>query len=318
MTRQPCRPAGFTSIELLVVIAIVAVLIGLLLPAVQRVREAAARAKCQNNLKQLALALHSYEASNGVLPPGYRAAGFDLGWGWGSLVLPFVERSALARDLGVPAATFGRGANPAPATPLTQTRLSVFICPSDTGPDLNPLKRYHAKSNYRGVCGPTIPALFVPNMDWGGVLYQNSRTRLEDITDGTANTFALGECVLDDVPARTKPQGAAPVYGNGTPRADGECASAAAGAHVAAVWVGMGSSVVDGLVCVSDVYWAVDGGDFRINGPGPQAFGSRHPGGASFGFCDGSVRFIRDSADATRLQLLAGRADGRVADPDGN
>jgi prepilin-type processing-associated H-X9-DG protein len=260
------------------------VLIGLLLPAVQMVREAAARAKCQNNLKQLTLAIHNYATAHGTLPPGYKAPGATVGWGWGAFLLPYVEQQPLYDALGVASRTFGGGANPAPPNALTQTRLAVFLCPSDTGPDLNVLKRGHAKSNYRGICGPTLPLVFKPDRDYGGVLYQNSKVRLGEITDGTSTTLALGECELDE------PSG-----------------------KVAALWVGMECSA-DKIVFVSDVFWSVDDEDFRINGPGPQAFGSRHTGGASFGFCDGSVRFIRDTADPQKVQILAGRNDGLVAD----
>jgi prepilin-type N-terminal cleavage/methylation domain-containing protein/prepilin-type processing-associated H-X9-DG protein len=292
------RPA-FTVVELLAVIAIVAILVGLLLPAVQKVRESAARVKCANNLKQLSLGLHNYAGTNGAFPPGYQAPECDVGWGWGSFILPFIEQQALYAALGVANQPFGNGHSLVVSpTPLTQTPLSVFVCPSDTGPALNPLKRYHAKSNYRGICGPTIPSYFVPESDYGGVLFQNSKIRVVDITDGTANTLALGECVSD-----------------------------VSAGYVAAIWVGMASSL--GAVCVndgngsfspvyvSDCFWSVDNGDFRINGPGAQAFGSRHTSGAQFGFCDGSVRFIRDTADVLKVQILAGRNDGLIADPDG-
>jgi prepilin-type N-terminal cleavage/methylation domain-containing protein/prepilin-type processing-associated H-X9-DG protein len=277
-----CRRRGFTLVELLVVIAIIAVLIGLLLPAVQKVREAAARIQCQNNLKQLALGLHTYAGDTGSFPSGYTAPGFSVGWGWGSYLLPYVEQTPLYSALGVPTATFGNGVDLAPPTPLTQTRLRIFVCPSDTGPDLNPLKRNHAKSNYRGVCGPQLPLVFIPDQDYGGVLFQNSHIRLTDITDGTSNTLCLGECLVDP--------------GTG---------------KVGAIWVGMDSSA-GGVVYVSDVFWAVDSGDFRINGPGAQAFSSRHPGGASFAFCDGSIRFLRDATDPRIAQVLAGRNDGLV------
>jgi len=282
--RRP--PQGFTLVELLVVIAIIAVLIGLLLPAVQKVREAASRISCANNLKQLSLALHGYASANDAFPPGYKALGYAAGWGWGAYILPHLEQKTIYDGLGVPTQLIGQGLNPAPPTPLSQTRLSVFICPNDTGPDLNVLKRNHAKSNYRGICGPSIPAFFIADTDYGGVLFQNSRIRIMDIADGTSNTLALGECILDEATGK-----------------------------VAALWVGMESSTT-GSVYVSDVFWSVDDKDFRINGPGAQAFGSRHTGGAYFGFCDGSVRFLRDTTDVRQIQILAGRDDGQI--PDGS
>jgi prepilin-type N-terminal cleavage/methylation domain-containing protein len=275
---------AFTLIELLVVLAIIAVLIGLLLPAVQKVREAAARLQCRNNLKQLALGVHSYAGTHERFPSAYKAPGFEPGWGWGAGILPFVEQDNLHRALGVPTQRFGNGANPALPTPQTQTPLKLFRCPSDLGSDLNPMRLNHGLSNYRAVAGPITLPVFIVDQDMGGVMYQNSKVRFTHIIDGTSNTLIIGECSYDE---RTGKR--------------------------AALWAGM-TGLRNDTVWISDVMWWVDEASARINGPAPQAFSSQHPSGALFAFGDGSVRFFREGGDVDTLRWLAGRNDGRVVD----
>ncbi|MDB5312524.1 MAG: putative major pilin subunit [Gemmataceae bacterium] len=290
-TGLPVRP-GFTLIELLVVIAIIAILIGLLLPAVQKVREAAARASCQNNLKQQVIGMHNYHSAIGCLPPAFRNPNnFNAGWGWAAILLPYVEQNALSQQMSVDSTDFGGNVSTCyPANvpgQLSTTKLKIFRCPADTGPDLNQSRNGHAMSNYRAVAGPyTNPYIYV-NQDFGGVMWQNSKIRLTDITDGTSNTLAVGECMFDTTTGK-----------------------------IACIWAGMTGFTSSGSVRISDVMWWVDASTAQINGTAPQAFSSRHPGGAEFAFCDGSVRFFRNGNDPNNLRYLAGRNDGVIVNPD--
>jgi prepilin-type N-terminal cleavage/methylation domain-containing protein len=285
---------GFTLIELLVVIAIIAVLIGLLLPAVQKVREAAARSKCSNNLKQIALALHNYENTNGRFPPGYRDPRPDSqpgpGWGWDTFVLPYVEQTSLHAQLDPDHTLLGNGANIATPTPQTLTPLAVFRCPSDPGPPTNPNYDGHATASYRGIgwsrpqtalspVGLMITNLSTPN----GVLYRNSQTRIADVTDGLSGTIFVAEVCLDDRRG---------MWGG--------------------IWAGSARKDQWGI-WISGVFWAIDEGPFRLNGPDKWTSCSPHPGGVEVALGDGSVRFIRDSVDPKVPADMASRAGGEVA-----
>lgn len=213
--RSTLHSRGFTLIELLVVIAIIAILIALLLPAVQQAREAARRSACKNNLKQLALALHNYESSYGLMPPGYLhkpdpggSGANHMGFSWGTMILPQLEQSNLYDefDFNIPVFEVSQ------LTPREQ-HLPVFLCPSDPFSDggfvvrdetSSPEERYAAAS-YAANWGPSTASV---NLDATplaskGVLYRNSRTKFRDITDGLSNTLLLGERTNGPLPGST-------------------------------------------------------------------------------------------------------------------
>lgn len=310
------KRSGFTLIELLVVIAIIAVLIGLLLPAVQKVRGAAARAKCSNNLKQLALGMHAYAGEKGYFPPaikndpkfdkggppGFNPSGYPPGWGWGALILNYIEQKGLYEQLKpeqTPSLPFNGGGNPAYSTTggLTRTKLDLFRCPADMTPDQNWVRLDHGLSNYRCVSGFIDNGGYMPPtnsyFDWGGIVYYNSKVRINNVPDGTSNTIVIGECIFEPRPPTSK---------------------------WAAIWAGhtglYPGGTINGIsfgagVRISDNQWRLDDTSANLNGPAPQAFSSRHHGGAYFAFGDGGVRFFREGGNAARLKYLAGRADGQ-------
>lgn len=193
---------GFTLIELLVVISIIGVLIGLLVPAVQKVREASNRMSCTNNLKQVGLAVHGYHNAYGKFPPGYISkvdgVGNDLGpgWGWASMILPQMEQENLFKliDFNLP---IENAVN-------QQARITIiksFLCPSDTVPSQAfPV----GKKSPAGTISTTIcsiaPSNFVgnygvsePGVDGEGIFFRNSVVRMADILDGTNSTLLAGE-----------------------------------------------------------------------------------------------------------------------------
>jgi prepilin-type N-terminal cleavage/methylation domain-containing protein len=312
------RRRGFTLIELLVVIAIIAVLIALLLPAVQQAREAARRAQCINNFKQLGLALHNYHDTNTVFPPSYLtlpggnavmgspSADGDTGPGWTCLMLmlPQLEQTNLYNSFNINLPCWA----PQNATPAKQT-LNVFLCPSATngtgtysvvGGSGNVLATF-ARGNYVANAG-RIDCWDDPAADLSsiadGPLYRNSVTRIASITDGLSNTVFFGEQ---------------------TPY------------HSDSTWVG----VVPGSVTCPTATFAFAGCDAaapQINvhsGPGinetPPII---HPPNSNFGYVDemysqhmsgghvllgdGSVRFASKFMDGSVWSALATRAGGEV------
>src|SRR5579871_6593335 len=196
--RRP-RPA-FTLIELLVVMGIISVLVGLLLPAVQRVRQAANRLSCQNNLKQIGVACHSYHGAVGSLPPGYVATAAypdtTPGWGWAAYLLPYIERDNLAAQIDFN--------SPMQYSPAIQSMVKLYLCPSDSPPTmpvvigdatLTPIATA-APSSYAATVGPDADD--ADGLTGTGVFYRNSHTRFADITDGTSQTVMIGDRAWTD------------------------------------------------------------------------------------------------------------------------
>jgi len=306
------RTTGFTLIELLVVIAIIAILIGLLLPAVQKVRAAAARTQCQNNLKQIALAALNYESAYGNLPPGYvEPVATDSGGGLGptsagtlAFILPFMEQTNVYNEFTAKDSLFW---NQPPSTSLSQNywfnlafaagqgsnaQIKPYICPSDNPQNINP--SYGTWVDL--ICyGGGLNAWYVPgNNPWGrtdyaantgwlgmwngtpakstyiGPYYDNSKTKIAQILDGTSNTLGFGESLGGSVPPATR--------------------------DFVATWTGG--------FCMP-TYWG-------LSNPKWYTYSSMHDAVVNFAFCDGSVHGVLRNVDGNTFVYSSGMNDGVV------
>jgi prepilin-type N-terminal cleavage/methylation domain-containing protein len=318
MSRQSSKSRlGFTLIELLVVIAIIAILIGLLVPAVQKVREAAARASCQNNLKQLALAVHNYHDTYKMLPrsagPGYNyGATSPNAWSWIARILPFIEQNNLYTQGNIAAGPSLSASVLPDNTPTCSKIIPSLLCPAD--PDANKVFQDRADiGNVNGVgVGPTnYQGVAGQNWGWGdarwnpvygyaygsgspdtngldagdGIFYRTDaigtpKLTLLGIKDGTSNTFMIGESLP------TKNHWVSwPYFNNAT----ATCA-------------------------IPPNALQTNGTEFDPwDWPDVYSFHSNHTGGVQFAMGDGSVRFVPNAIDIVVYRALASRAGGEVA-----
>lgn len=316
--------SGFTLIELLVVIAIIAILIGLLTPAVQKVREAASRAQCANNLHQLTLAIHNFYDSNRLMPPGNRvqmdpsnSSNFAPGWrdpnnsglpwgsfSWAALVLPYIEGGNLYNtlDFNVPAyaesipedqgwgeergpAVVTFGGKPNPNKFAALNMPPVFVCPSAHRVQPPTQQKDYAINSGQGLCCPERNGPPKTGTAHSGVAWLHSKVKFTDIKDGTSNTFLLLEAAH---------------WGNQS------WTSANKGSNQF-FWVHHTSQ---GYVASREH----NGTPFPPNATVPNARAARssHANGVMVSWVDGRVGFISNNIDFRTYDAMFSRAGGEV------
>jgi prepilin-type N-terminal cleavage/methylation domain-containing protein/prepilin-type processing-associated H-X9-DG protein len=311
------RRPGFTLIELLVVIAIIAVLIALLLPAVQKVREAANRTSCANNLKQIALATHNYHDSFKKFPTGghisdlvgNRPTGGTTLW---TQLLPYFEQDNLQNHWD----NYDNRNNVAGGRNATSAQIiRLLLCPSDALEDA--VGEYtgigtatwswgfYALSSYGGNAGKravyTGGAPPYPRMSRDGIFWLDSKVCFRDIRDGTSNTLLFGERYHFDPEYDRLHAGLLPVTG---PVADWGRWGWTAGPGI------MANVTLHSAALIN--YQMPLGGNFSNLEDRLAAFGSGHPRGANFAFADGSVHFLSENTALSTLKALSTRARGEI------
>ncbi len=302
---------AFTLIELLVVIAIIATLMALLLPAIQKVREAASRIRCQSNLRQICIALHNYHNDHGVLPPGGNSAGNQFGFH--VFLLPYLEQTNLHNDSNLLDFSRSYTSNTPPNPTISgamQTRVPLWYCPSfdlekGTHSNFGNIAVYSV--HYHGVMGAkgpgyTFQGASTPATRGGfadnGVLYRDSAVRLTDIRDGTSNTLAVGEIAW--APERIAGGGYTAhrrgwvqgFDGTGVANTAHSCKNINFGVNV------RGYTASPVIEYFNDI-----------------SFGSQHAGGANFVYADGSVRLVPPTVDIALYKAAASRNGGEPVSP---
>jgi len=338
MNRLPNRRGAFTLIELLVVIAIIAILIALLVPAVQKVRDAAARTQCINNLKNIGLALHACHDANKRLPPGTSTdqapwgTGGGHGSSWKVFLMPYIDQGAIYSKWQF---TNGSGWENTNNTNMVDlVTIPVYRCPASTFPDFyqnNVAAGGTSRqmfSCYTGIAGAynlggyNDPLGYSNNaccgagggkISGGGVLFSNSKVKLTDITDGTSNTIMVGEQsrhLLDvnrnPVPG---PYGAITSQGpHGWIMGTSDTAQPSNGAGA-----NRSMNVTTVRYLINQIGFTDNGAAGTDNNAGPNIpLSSNHSGGANMLFADGTVKFWPDSTPALTLALACTRGDNQT------
>jgi prepilin-type N-terminal cleavage/methylation domain-containing protein/prepilin-type processing-associated H-X9-DG protein len=331
---------AFTLIELLVAVAIIGVLIGLLLPAVQKAREAASRTRCQNNLKQLGIALHNYHSDHGAFPSGlwskpYTDAAHPPGaipnnhfrWSTFAHLTPYLEQTNVYRTLDLSVPLF-RGSADSPPTSVfphnlfgVTQKVKLFLCPSDTGRPIDDgtgNRNFHGQlpgpGNYVACAGSGQPA--GDAFDADGIFYINANVRLTDVRDGTSNTVAMSESILGlggtaPTARPIDPQTVFISLGTGPVLSPATCQSATSfSTRRGRAWAD------GGMQCgLFNNFYPPNHAEpdcIIHNFPGWRAARSRHSGGVNVLFGDGSVRFLGESVELGTWRALGTRAGGEV------
>jgi len=311
------RRSGFTLIELLVVIAIIAILIALLVPAVQKVREAAARLSCQNNLKQMGLACHNFHDVYKRLPPGGTTdqAPFGTGGGWGSswmvFILPYIEQNALYNQWQFNGNSgYVNGNNRALTNQLV---ISIYKCPSGNLPLI--MGSNNMTADYACIAGAangTISGYTISGnqgcssggeSSGSGAMFGMSKITLPGITDGTSNTMLIGEVSG----AINLPESGTTCYRPGGPygwpMGTGQASAGSTGDRLF-------NSTTIRYVIGANTGFSNGGGGIGTDASNNYPLGSNHTGGCNVALGDGSVRFLSSSTTLDTLGRLAVRNDG--------
>jgi prepilin-type processing-associated H-X9-DG protein len=327
-------------IELLVVIAIIAILIGLLLPAVQKVREAAARMKCQNNLKQLAIAMHSFHDARNEFPRNYQRVGVNA---WEAVsanywILPYIEQQALFNQFVIPTNPAGDAAAWSATWTAANTPLSVFQCPSSQRSAGRGNNFWNGPgSNYGWSTGSRIEIVWAGNNLNGFMTYTGAPLRMADMLDGTSNVLMASELLTGSGRNTTPGEFPSDIFytndGLFTAVANRDFPTAAELTNIGTAaqtsptgvrgqmggnwaWYAAGQSTLS-TATTPNWRFPTAGGNCCPGGAHDWNFGivpprSRHTGGVNAALGDGSVRFIRDNIDLITFQQLGNRRDGGV------